>query len=382
MHVSLYNRSNQFVANLTDDIGSTLNFSTKIPGIFYRLSCTLNADLPILMRAYEDYLGYKIIVTHLGKIVWEGIVWSTELDLGGFSIGPRDLGFVANYVTVEYSDLLNDGRYALTTYLSDTDSQAKYGIKEAVMPYGGMTSSAADKATAIYLANHKNPYAGGRLSFPPSSDQASLRIECLGYWATTRFRKFQSLITTTTTAQTRIQEIVNRTVVPATPGTSYYLEFFSTDTSLIEGTNLTIARATLHVDTIGSYLERVVSLGDNSNGVWYIGAEHGDYSGNLPTGSPRVKVWARPTTVEFFLDMSKGIVRQGAVPVSPMMIRAGNFVKITNFSPIGIQVGSDFDQLRGFAVSQTEYDDSRGTVTLTPEGTDVGIEMILARMGG
>lgn len=378
MQVLLFDLGGNFVDDITKFVGQSLRFSTRVPGLYYQLDLTITADFPLLMFGYDNYLGHRIVVMDSGQIVWDGLIWSLGISIGDSSLGPRDLNFVWNYVVVEYSDILNDGRYALTSYISDADSQARYGIKEQVLPYGSMTSVAAARARDAYSLSHKQPFVGGTFSFPPSSEETSLRIGALGWWATTRYRKFQSIVTSLQNVIDVIKNIVNRTVVPNLPASTYYLQMFSTDTSLIEGTNLQIARATFHYDAIGSYLEHIVSLGDNSNNIWYIGAEHGNYNGRFPLGAPRVKVWQRPTSPEFTLDMSTGKVWRGGADVSPYMIRAGNFVKVVNFAPSGMPIY----QSRSFVVAQTDYDASRGVIGLTPEGTDQQVEIILARMSG
>lgn len=372
-----------YVEDISTRISGGVSFSTRVPGLYYQLEFSIDGTISALMDIYQNWLGNRIVVfDDYGGIAWDGLIWSMEIDFGGVSLGPRDLDFIANYVAVEYSDVLNSNNYALTSYASDIDSQAIYGIKEEVLPYGSMTSSAAAKALSRYISDHKQPFTGGTFAFPPAGDSVSLRITALGFWATTRYRKFQSIITTTTTVKTRIQEIVNRTVTPAAPGTSYYLQAFSTDVGLIDGTNLVIARANLHVDSIGSYLEHIVSLGSDSNQVFYIGAEHGNWNGELPLGAPRVRVWGRPTAPEFYCDIATGLVRDNAGQIiSPFRIRAGTFVAVTGLSPNANYLNT-LDQIRGFIVSETSYDDSRGIISMKPEGTDQGIEMILARMRG
>jgi len=267
--------------------------------------------------------------------------------------------------------------------VSDADSQTRYGIKEQVLSYGQFTSVAANNAVNRYLTNHKQPFVGGSLNIPVGGDNLSVRVTALGYWATTRYRKFQSIVTTTVAAQDRIKEIVDRTVFPALPSSTYYLEFFSTDTGLIDGTNLIIARATTHVETVGYYLERVVSLGDTSYNTWYIGAEHGEYHGQFPLGLPRVKVWSRPTSVEFICDVLTGhVTRPGGEPVSPLKIRAGNFVQIRGAVPQGAILSTPLDQLQGFVLSETSYDAGTGVLRGTPEGTDLDVSILLARLRG
>lgn len=372
--------------SLVQDISGLLDggftFSTRLPGLHYNFQGSIKGDLSELFGIYQTSIGERLLVFDSWmNLVWDGLIWEVELSFGGISLGPRSISQIGNYVAVEYADILDDRRYALTAYLSDTDSQAKYGIIEQVLPYGNMTSVAADKAVAKYLANHKEPPLGGNFQFPVNSSEASLSITALGFWATANLRKFQRIDTTTDTVNNIINSIVNRTVVPNAPASSYYLQYFSTDTSLVGGTNLTIAKFNDHVDSIGAYLAHIVSLGDNSNNVWYIGAEAGSFNGGFPVGLPRMRVWQRPTAPDFVLNIAKGLIYQQGSIVSPFTIKAGSMVKIQDLSP-GNPESTALDNLRNFVVAETTYNSNTDTISLIPEGSDVEIEMILARMRG
>lgn len=385
MQICLFDKlpGNGYIDDLSKYIDGGIQFSTSIPGLYSKLDMNISTDIVKSFNIFQNYLGNRVVIfDDFGSVAWDGLIWSVELEMGGVSLGPRDLGFVSNYVAVEYSDMLNDGRYGLTAYGTDSDSQNLYGIKEEVPSYGSITAVAAANAASRYLANHANPFLTGSLSIPLSGDNISVRVGAVGYWATANYRKFQSTIVTTTSVQTRITEIVNGSVTPAAPGGSTYLQYFSTDTSLIEGTNLTIARASLQTYTVGSYLAKVVSLGDTSFNTWYIGAEAGAYNGAFPVGLPRIKVWQRPTTPEYFVDIAGGtITNVSGAEVSPFAIRAGNFVQFRDLIPSASQLSQPLDQLRGFIVAETTYDSRSGLLTAKPEGADQDVDIILARMG-
>lgn len=363
----------------------SLEFSTALPGLNDRASVGVSNSASDVFIRFLTYLGRRIVIyDDNNEAAWDGLIWSIEADLGGHTLGPKDLGSVWNYVLVEYADMLDSNKYAQTAYISDLNSQALYGIKEQILPYGEMTSSAATKAVNRYSVNHADPFISGNLSIPLSGNSLGLKINAVGYWATTHYRKFQSALTTTCTVQTRIQEIVNQTVTPALPASSKYLEFFSTETGLIEGTNLTIARATLHVETAGSYLQRIVSLGDNSNNTWYIGAETGEEYRNNPMviGAPRMKVWSRPSVPEFFVSARDGkVFSKSGQPVHPSKVRAGNYIQLIDVLPQMLQTSQWLDRVRGFILAETHYDAIRGSLSGRPEGQDSDVDMILARMG-
>lgn len=383
MRIQLYSTSDRAV--LLEDLTSLATscvINTALPGLYAGCSLDVGMDFVRAMDMFRKYVGVRLVVSlDNGKIVWDGIVWSMEIDLGGYTIGPRDVGSVWNYVAVEYTDVLNNNAYSLTSYVSDLVSQATFGIKEQLVSIGGATSVAAGKAVQKYINDHANPFSSGSLSVPVSGSSVTLKINGSGWWATTHYRKFQSIVTTTATVQARIQEIVNRTVVPAAPASTYYLQFFSTDTGLIEGTDLVVARATLHVDSIGNYLARTVSLGDNSNNVWYIGADVGSIQ---ELTLPKIKVWKRPSFPTFLVETTSGkIHRADGQLVHPAEVRAGDYVQIVDLDPRGRSTpGGWQDRISGFILESTSYDIFSGTLTGKPEGQDIELNMIIARMGG
>lgn len=383
MRIQLYTTSNPAV--LLEDLttkADSCQFNTSLPGLYGGCSLDVGMGFVRAMDMFKKYVGVRLVISlDNGKVVWDGLVWSMEIDLGGYTIGPRDLGSVWNYVVVEYTDLLNASTYSLSPFASDLPSQVTYGIKEQAVSIGGATSSAAAKAVQRYIDDHSQPFTSGSLSIPISGNGVTLKINGTGWWATTHYRKFQSIITTTATVQARIKEIVNQTVLPSLPAASVYLQFFSTDTGLIEGTDLVIARATFHVDSIGNYLARIVSLGDNANDTWYIGA---DSSTINELTLPKIKVWKRPSYPNFFIETSSGKVHRADGSIAhPAEVRAGDYVQITDLDPQGRSVPTGWqDRISGYILENTSYDVMTGALTGKPEGQDIALNMILARMGG
>lgn len=383
------NQYNDFIMDLTPYLDGGFEFSTKNPGLHYRFTASIGKDSASLYEIFSNYLGCRVVVIDDdGQPCWDGILWETEISVGGNSLGPLTLAWVGNYCAVEYSDILNNNKYAITAYDESGESFDLYGLIERVLPYGQFTSVAATTAAGRYRANHFRPRLSGNIQVPLNSSDASLSITALGYWATSRYLQFKSIIATTVTVQDRIKEIVDRTVtraltVSGTPQNYPYLEFFSTNTGLIEGTPLSIIRYGMHGETIGNYLERIISLGDASYNTWYIGAEIGNYDGHLPLGYPQVKVWQRPTAVEYTSDVSSGkVYNVSGVPVSPFSVRAGNCIGINGLIPV-----SNANQLpvfgdNTFVVQETRYNSRTGILSAIPEGGDEDVSIIIARMRG
>ena len=380
---------NEFIMDLTPLLDQGFEFSTKTPGLNYRFIGTISKDASALYELFANYLGARICVfSDEGDLVWDGLLWETELTIGNNSLGPLTMDWVANYCAVEYSDVLDSNRYALSTYQEDGASFDLFGLIEKILPYGQFTSVAAANAAGRYEANHSVPRLGGNIALPVTGNDLKLRITAVGYWATAGYIKIQSILTTSVTVQNRIKEIVDRTVtrpitISGTPQNYPYLEFFSTDVSLIEGTNLTIIRYTTHVEATSAYFERMVSLGDTSFNTWYVGAEVGSFDGKFPVGYPRVKVWQRPTAVEFFASsQNKAIYDSAGVEVSPFRVRAGNSVQVNGLIPAAFVPQIPIIGDNTFIVQESRYDSRTWTLSVTPEGGDEDVSIIIASMSG
>jgi len=122
------NQYNDFIMDLTPYLDGGFEFSTKNPGLHYRFTASIGKDSASLYEIFSNYLGCRVVVIDDdGQPCWDGILWETEISVGGNSLGPLTLAWVGNYCAVEYSDVLNNNKYAITGYDESGESFDLYG---------------------------------------------------------------------------------------------------------------------------------------------------------------------------------------------------------------------------------------------------------------
>ena len=358
-------------------------FSTAVPGLYRQWSAEIGEDIVEMFHWFEERLGCRLIVwanEEGEECVWDGLLWNVRLSFGGTGL-TRSLGDVHNRVAVEYSDLLNNNRYSLTAWANDADSQDTYGIKEHVLSPGGLTAAMAVNVRDTFAGVHATPVVGATIGIPVNQAGMRLSVSALGYWATLRYRLYQRLVTTTATVQAILEDIVDTTIAPAY-GTSYVEFLDPADLSLIGGTNLNITQYEDNANPIQDYIQHVVSLGDNSQNIWYVGVETGRRQGPVWT-LPRLRVWQRPETPDFIVSLADTLCQDaGGAARSILAIQAGMMVLIRDLVPDAASLSTPLDQLRGFVLTETEYNAQTGELRGTPEGSDAPLSLLLARMEG
>lgn len=189
------------------------------------------------------------------ETVWEGFLTSVDVTLGqkqrSVSLEP-----MANRMRTRYTTV--NGVNGVTATLSDTASQALYGIKDGVLSLG--TASAADAANknAMALAVRKNP------KMTPTSRTASgdlgavqVSLTFAGWYATLGWLFTSSASTTQTTTTTQVQSLTT-----AANGVNAFL---STDYTFITASGIT---ATEYIASDTTYLQKIEELlkqGNSSN---------------------------------------------------------------------------------------------------------------------
>lgn len=142
------------------------------------------------LRLWEAlrWLGYYTIIRNDNRnIVWSGKVTTVEVDFGGMQLGFT-LDDMANRIKILYSitDANGDTQQGDTDWISDTESQARYGIKEQVQSEG---DSDADQAMASLTRALE--LIGNPVPTPASVGQElGGVVTCKGLWHTTGWRIF------------------------------------------------------------------------------------------------------------------------------------------------------------------------------------------------
>ena len=106
-------------------------------------------DISYLRHWFKERLGYGIVALWGGAICWRGIVWEMRLTDDGLTERVQ-LETVYNRVKVAYTRTI--GVPDETTWVEDTSSQAKYGIREIVVPAASVTPTVAQAAAEAELA--------------------------------------------------------------------------------------------------------------------------------------------------------------------------------------------------------------------------------------
>ncbi len=86
-------------------IVQNLRFSTKIPGGFNKCSFSLRADLPEAYEWVKGKYNYRLVITDLGKVLFEGRVEEPEFGTG--HVGAVCYGYYANLADIPYQTAFN-----------------------------------------------------------------------------------------------------------------------------------------------------------------------------------------------------------------------------------------------------------------------------------
>jgi len=162
--------------------------SISANGGYDTATLSINDTRDNLEEWFSDGLGRHIVVYGLGaEVIWEGFVNQITIQLGALSASRGPLMDVGNKVKVVYQTVSYatnppvGGDRAVTAYSSDTTSQSRYGILEAVLSGSSLTATEAEQIRDTYLNEYKYPETGQELN-PGNGQQPSITLECLGYY--------------------------------------------------------------------------------------------------------------------------------------------------------------------------------------------------------
>lgn len=158
----------------------------------------------ITIRGQADFLD-EFFFRGLGRdieimgadldFIWNGYVDSITFDRGQMSITRGPLSQLFNRVKMIYAPILDVaepetvGDDKSTIYYEDTDSQAKYGIREIILAggslidpstVGGGGNNEPAQVVQAFLNDYKTPDRSQSLNFGEGGEYA-LRINCKGY---------------------------------------------------------------------------------------------------------------------------------------------------------------------------------------------------------
>jgi hypothetical protein len=232
-----------------------------------------------------------------GGTIWEGFVSEIELKAGQES-RTISLDNMANRIKVKYNTPAGAGGTSST--VSDTTSIAQYGTKDAVLPLGDASSTAANNKAARALVELKQPRASGSIGIATGElGNVELTITGAGWYSTLGWVVTSRASTTVTSTTTQVGALIGT----ASPGIGATNPFLSTSTTSIASSGISDIE-TIEADT--PYVEKIETLLDQ-----------GDSTGNpLSWGVYADRVFvveasaaATPTTIGLTRSIAEGVVR-------------------------------------------------------------------------
>lgn len=354
--------SSSTVTNLADRVMDYTHTISNAFG-FESMTCSFPTTLDGAMDWLGDGLGRSVVVYGPdAEIVWEGFLETITATIGGEtrSVSLRDM---ANRVRVRYTSVL--GTAATIATASDTISQAKYGIKDAVLTLNESDSTEAGHYQTTMLAKLKNPLSGPSATAATGEAGAvQLSLSFAGWYATLDWLLTSNTSTTKTSTTTQVG-----TLLAAYNAVN---AFFASATNNITSSGIT---AVEYIEQDTSYRQKIEALLKRGNGTnpyaW------GVYEGR--TFFAKAYAGATPTSIDYQRRIGEPFVRDAAGGI----INAWNVRPDTNYRAVDLldvaPISTAQDSAAQFYVARTtcSINSDSVSVTLEPdESTDLSAVLI------
>lgn len=218
------------------------------------VSCVMDEDTAL--DALLSWLGRSTVVgSPDAEVCFEGKL--TQID-ATFGQDPRSISFegMANHIRVRYTTTL--GTPGATAFVSDTESQLLYGVKDLIMPLGKSDSAEAASYAATELAQRKNPRMRPAATVG-SGDLGGVQVE----FTFTGWYFFLDWLTTHVTTTTKIATTTQiPTLIEDYNDTN---NFFSETTHRITVTGMSVTQETAPDTTYRAKIEDLLKRGDGTN---------------------------------------------------------------------------------------------------------------------
>lgn len=268
---------------------------------------------------YERGLGRRIVTySPDGVTIWEGIVNTIKLNLGGLTktIGPYlD---IANKVRLIYSYIDTTagspvtGLRLTTDWTSNTSSQSRYGILEKVLSSGGATPTNADDIRDLYLAENARPGRSEEQAFGGGGQ--SMELECIGV---IQFAQRFTYNSTTTGAQNLSVKL--QAVLDADPN-----GFIAQTFSYLDSNTLQVSAYDNDNRIAWNIIKELVAQGDASNNRWLFGV----YADRLARYTQMIE---QTDYQQSLSDPGQKVFTPGGTIVEPWYILPGKWLLVTDF---------------------------------------------------
>lgn len=264
-----------------------------------------------------------VVVDPDGRVAWEGYLHTINAAIGQKTV-TLSLDGMANRVTCLYTTVL--GTPGTTAAISDTDSQAIYGIKDRMVSLDQDTSTAATNKATVALAD---------LAFPRSREATqaitgelgdiNLTLNFEGWYGTLEWVVTSRTSTTNTAISTQIGDLIDT----SSPGIGATNAFLSTETRNI----MTISnQATEKIEAGTTYREKIEALlkqGTGTNPVAWGVYENREFY---------VVAWAgvTPTTITYQESVATSNIYDSVGNIiPPWMVRPNAMVQTIELLDVG-----------------------------------------------
>ena len=297
--------------------------------------------------------------------IWEGYL--TQIDATfGQEQRSVSLDAMGNRVRVKYTTVL--GTPGTTSSVSDTASQALYGVKDLVLSIGEYTATAAANLAAVFLADKKNPkMTPGTTVATGDLGEVSLTLTGAGWYTTFDWLVTSNSSTSSVSTTTQIQNLT--TTYNATNN------FFSSNYADIAASGISDQE---YIEADTTYREKIEKLLNQGTGTQRL--VYGIYEGR----QWKVAQWAGalPATLAYRRYLGDGQVydKNGGV-VQPWDVRPDAMYEVVDLLDPG-PVSTAQDAAARFYVERVTCTVSADSVGVTLEPSDVDdISARLARIG-
>lgn len=316
----------------------------------------------------DDEYGYwcdqlfcdAVMIGPDAEVVWNGYLTRVTLRVGS-KARSRGLDSMANRVNVRYTTYL--GNQTTTGTSSNSGSQARYGVKEAILSLNETSSTHAQNVRAQYLAAHAWPEFEPTTTIDPADRHPGyeLELEFAGWYQTLAW--LTTSVTTTSTAVTTTQVGTLLTSYAATNA------WISTDTSQIVASGISETQYIAPDTTYTAAIERLLSAGNGTNRYAWGIYENRRFRANVWAG-------ATPTSLAtvYLGDLGRGTIYQngGMVQVAPYNVRPDAIYLERDLLDITM-IGSQPDAAARHYVERVTYQEERGagwSLALEGQSTD------------
>lgn len=333
---------------------------------FESLRLEVVTDLDSAIGWLDNLLMGFVVTSPDAVVIWEGYLHTVDLAVGQEQVSVS-IDHMANRVKARYTTYL--GTPGVSSTVSNTTSQATYGVKDLVLALGTTDSTAATAAAARKLADIAYPrgIGGSAVATGPGVGDVRMTLTCMGWRETLNFVVTSS--TTTTTADTGTQIGGLLATLASTNA------FISTATTLIGTTGVSVSQFIPADTTYAARIEQLLSIGNSSN-VRLCGGVYEDRVFRVDAwagATPTILTYQRFAGEAFVRNMAMGVVPWWEVRPNTMYQRND----LLDVAPVATQA----DTAGRFAIERVTCRIDESGVSLALESADLtSADAMIARL--